>query len=487
MKKAVLVLDCGATNIRAVAVDIKGAILSSYSLPNRTIADPFNSDYLIWDVEEIWQKFVECIKNTVSQLKDTEISALTITTFGVDGAAMKADGCLCYPVISWQCGRTVPIMENIDKYIPKDILYSITGLQAYHFNTINKLVWLKENRPDVITNMDFYVMMPSIIIHKLTGVFVTDTTMAGTTMLTDLYSRDFSDKILSSIGINKSIFPTLVEPGTVVGNLTSTISKLLGIGTIPVVAAGHDTQFAVIGSGAGIKEPVLSSGTWEILMARCPVANFKLPPNESGITVELDAKPGIVDLGVQWVASGVLEWVSNLFYPELNTNPDKYNIMIKEASLIEPGSNGVSIIPELFPGGFLNKKGMINGINHTTSRAHIYRATLEALSYYSRQGIDMLKKAGNFESDNMICVGGGAKNKLWNQIRANVLDMQLTVTDRTETTVIGAAMYAMAGIGIYNDVEEAANNMPNNTITYQPNEDKDKYQQLYNEFKLNNA
>ena len=182
---------------------------------------------------------------------------------------------------------------------------------------------------------------------------------------------------------------------------------------IPVVAAGHDTQFAVFGSGASINEPVLSSGTWEILMVRAKGETVSLPSQKEGVTIELDAESGLIDLGVQWVASGVLEWVSKLFYPDLQKNPDIYAIMIDEARHIEAGSKGVTVIPELFQGGFVNGKGTISGLQHDTTSAHIYRATLEALSYYSRHGLDMIQKAGNFKAESVIVVGGGAKNMLW--------------------------------------------------------------------------
>ena len=484
MKKAILVLDCGATNIRAIAVDESGKILAAHVLPNRTVSDPLFKGGLIWDIEEIWQKFVSCTQQVMQILKDTEIGAVTVTTFGVDGAAMRNDGTLCYPAISWQCNRTVAVMDAIGKYIDPKRLYEITGLESYHFNTINKLVWLKENRPEVLKGMDHYVFMPSIFLHKLSGEFVSDATMAGTSMLTDLKRRNFSKEILSNIGLSTSIFPKLVEPGTVVGSITPTTAKELGIKAgIPVVAAGHDTQFAVFGSGASINEPVLSSGTWEILMVRAKSESVSLTSQKKGVTIELDAESGLIDLGVQWVASGVLEWVSKLLYPDLQKNANLYDIMIEEARQIEAGSKGVTVIPELFQGGFVNGKGTISGLQHDTTSAHIYRATLEALSYYSRHGLDMIQKAGNFKAESVIVVGGGAKNMLWNQIRADVLGIPVKVTDRKETTVIGAALFAMPAAGLYSTIEEASQNVACNNFIYEPGADSAVYQQMFQNYR----
>ena len=108
---------------------------------------------------------------------------------------------MLYPVISWACQRTAPIMENIEKYIPLERLYEISGVNTFSFNTINKFIWFKENKAEILDQMDYFVFMPSLLIHKLTGEFVTDTTMAGTSMMTDIRTRNFSEEILDEIGV----------------------------------------------------------------------------------------------------------------------------------------------------------------------------------------------------------------------------------------------------------------------------------------------
>jgi len=482
MKKAVLILDCGATNVKACLVDTTGNIISSYSLPNETINDPYFKGGLIWDIDDIWKKLVSCSRKVCSEIRGIEIIAITVTSFGVDGAAMKKDGTLCYPVISWQCSRTESIAKNIQKYFDPEWLYQTTGLQSYHFNTIHKLIWLRENRPEVLMNMDYYVFMPSLFLYRLSGEFVTDTTMAGTSMLADTKLRSFSEDILKKIGLKKDIIPPLVEPGTVLGKVKADVSEALGIKSgIEVVACGHDTQFAILGSGAGVNQPVLSSGTWEILMIRAHSESLQIPLRNSGVTIELDSRPGLVNIGVQWVASGVLEWICRIFYPELVGN-SRYSNMIQEAESIPAGSDGIMMIPELFSGGFSGKQSQINGFTHDTTRAHFYRASLEALSYYTCFGLRKLQQAGNCHAKELICVGGGSKNPLWNQIRADVLNIPVKVPDIKETTSLGAAMTALTGMGIYNSIEEAFSNVEVNYLEYHPGNDNERYQELYLEF-----
>jgi L-fuculokinase len=483
MLKTVLILDCGATNVKACLVDTKGKIIASHSVANETVPDPHYAGGLIWDIESIWKKLSVCSRKICDENNDTEIMAVTVTTFGVDGAAMKGDGSLCYPVISWQCSRTGEIEKNVSKYFDPGWLYKVSGLQSYHFNTIHKLIWLRENRPDVLQDMDHYVMMPSLILHKLTGRFVTDATMAGTSMLTDLKKRTFSDDILKPLGLDKSIFTPMVEPGTVIGGITETAAASLGIKTgVAAVAAGHDTQFAILGSGAGVNQPVLSSGTWEILMVRSAAATLQIPSRESGITVELDSRPGLVNPGVQWVASGVLEWMGRMLYPDLAESNSKYSAMISEAAGVPAGSGGVAVIPELFPGGYSGKRGGINGFTHETKRAHIYRASLEALCFYARNGLEKLQHAGHYKAENVICVGGGSKNKLWNQIRADVLGIPVRALDMKETTALGAALVAFTAMGVYTTVEDAFRAVDNQYAEYFPGEDSEPYSKLYDEY-----
>ena len=262
-EKIILVLDCGATNVRTIAVNEKGKILVSDSLPNNTRPDPANGNMIIWDVYEIWEKFIKTAATVLSKINRSDIAGVTVTAFGVDGAPFSKDGTMLYPVISWQCSRTEAVMSSIGKYISINDLYEISGVQPFHFNTINKLVWFRENKPEILDKTDAWLFIPSIFTWFLTGEMNIDSSMAGTSMLTDLQTRSFSDHILERIGVPKEIFPKCFEPGERIGRITPDAQKQIGIpsGT-PVIATGHDTQFAIYGSGAGENTPVLSTGTW---------------------------------------------------------------------------------------------------------------------------------------------------------------------------------------------------------------------------------
>ena len=242
----VIVFDCGATNVRVIAINGKGEVVASESNSNNTRPDPFNTAYRIWDAGEIWNKMCLASQSVLSRIDKNRIAGITVTTFGVDGALFDKSGNMLYPVISWQCERTIPIMANIGKYIPVSELYSECGVQPFNFNTINKLVWLSENKPDLVEKSHIFLFMPSIFSFFLTGEMVNDLTMAGTSMLTSLASRSFSSDILGKINFPAGKMGTPVEAGTITGKINRKASVETGIPEgVPVVATGHDTQFAI--------------------------------------------------------------------------------------------------------------------------------------------------------------------------------------------------------------------------------------------------
>lgn len=466
-KDLVIVFDCGATNARVVALNRKGAVIASESYANSTCADPFFPAYRIWDAGEIWKKMCTASGKVVARVNADRILGVTFTTFGVDGTLFSKEGKMLYPVISWQCERTRQIMKDIGKYISVGDLYRESGVLPYNFNTINKLIWFNENMPHLLKKSFRFLFMPSIFAYFLTGRMANDVTMAGTSMLTSLAGRKLSENIFRKADLPLELIGDLHEAGSVTGEVTVSGSADTSIPAhTPVIATGHDTQFAIFGSGAEKNQPVLSSGTWEILMAR--TGNFKTEQAqlETGITTELDSRPGLYDVGNQWIASGILEWARKNLFSDIRENA--YEEMIAGAEHVPPGSNGVNVLPEFYED--LNGKpgGRITGLTIESTRYEIYRAILEALGNRLAEGRAALENAGGFKTENIICVGGGSKNRLWNKIRANSAGVPIKILDQKETTVLGASLFVQAGCGNYASPEEARSAVEYLTETIMP-------------------
>ena len=149
----ILVLDCGATNVRAMAVDRQGNIIARAATANASDIAAEKSDWHQWSLEAIMQRFADCCRQIHDQLASCTVRGITVTTFGVDGALVDEQGALLYPIISWKCPRTAAVMEKISQYMPARQLQRIAGVGAFAFNTLYKLVWLKENHPQLLAQV----------------------------------------------------------------------------------------------------------------------------------------------------------------------------------------------------------------------------------------------------------------------------------------------------------------------------------------------
>lgn len=474
----VIVLDCGATNVRAIAVNTAGEVVAKAAVTNATEPAREHPEWHQWSLEAILARFTHCCRELQPALAGCEIRAVTVTTFGVDGALVDKDGKLLYPIISWKCPRTVTVMEQIRRYLDPEQLQRLSGVGQFGFNTLYKLIWLREQHPELVERAHAWLFISSLINHRLTGKMTTDRTMAGTSQLLSLQQECFSRTILEAVDLPEHLFPPMVAAGEVIGSLLPDFAERLGLPAgIPVVSAGHDTQFALAGSGAGSDQPVLSSGTWEILMVRTPLVDSDALARVAGSTCELDADRGQFNPGLQWLASGVLEWVRTLGWPE----GGDYEAMIDEARAVPVGCDGVRMATNLLANGVGHGQGAFTGLSLSTRRGHLYRAALEALAFHLKGQLTRLEQIGHFQAQQLLVVGGGSRNALWNQIKADVLGLPVLAIDEAETTVLGAALYAMTGARLHPTLAAAHAALTRRYTPFQPSADAGAYQTLYKE------
>lgn len=378
----VVVLDCGATNVRAIAVDAKERssprACCRMRRSQRPRTAPGTSGH---SMKSSASSHSAARRSRVDWRPQGIVVGVTVTTFGVDGAPVDARA-----PCSTRSSAPEVSAHGRGHGEHRQVLRSRTsatdfGRRAFTFNTLYKFIWLRENRPDILDKTAHWLFISSLINHRLTGVFSTDRTMAGTSQMFDLAKDEFSEEILRKVGIAKSLFPKIVNPGEVIGQLHADAAQLLGLPVgIPVTSAGHDTQFALFGSGAGMNQPVLSSGTWEILMARTAQVDTASLSGFAESTCELDSASGLYNPGLQWLASGVLEWVKETCW-KAPIRARYLAQMIAEANAVAPGCDGVKMrCGRLLVGGGGVGGGAFSGLSINTSRGHLYRATLEALS-----------------------------------------------------------------------------------------------------------
>jgi L-fuculokinase len=331
-------------------------------------------------------------------------------------------------------------------------------------------------------------MMAGLLSHVLCGESSIDPTAAGTMMAMDAANRAWSATMLALAGLDESFFPRWVEPGQVIGPLTEEAAGRTGLPAgIPVVAAGHDTQFAAVGSGAGPDEAILSSGTWEILMLRQDRYEATRQGFEEGIIIEADAEPGRWNPQLLMMGSGVLEWIRENFYREIADRSQAYPAMIAEAEAITPGAGGVTVlpsfVPETGPTAKHRTRGTILGLGLTTDRGQVYRAGLEGLCHQLRHALEILQDCTGFEAHGIRLVGGGARNALWNQLRADITGLPVTTIANEEATVLGAALFAFVGAGVFGSISEGQQQAELGETTIDPAPDRSQYDDLHSAYR----
>jgi L-fuculokinase len=187
---------------------------------------------------------------------------------------------------------------------------------------------------------------------------------------------------------------------------------------------------------------------------------------DMGITTELDSMPGLYNIGNQWIASGMLEWARRNFFGDIKDGV--YDVMISGAEKVPSGCNGVKIIPKFYEELKGKPGGQILGLTMESTRDEIYRAMLEALSERLVEGKNALENAGGFKTESILCVGGGSKNRLWNQLKADFTGVPLKIIDQKETTVLGASLFVQAACGNAASPEEARSAIKYNTSIIEP-------------------
>ncbi|MGV7929090.1 MAG: FGGY family carbohydrate kinase [Spirochaetota bacterium] len=207
-KKLVLVIDCGATSVRAAAVDERGRIVHIQALPNAARPQRADRPWLVWDIEDIWKKTLSCAAAVVRGTGRERFAAISVVTFSDDGAPFDRGGRMLYPVISWHCPRTAALAESVRTRSDFASIFRLCGEQPLHQHTLMRLLWLREHEPRVYEARSPLPDAPGNHTHeRLTGTAVNDPTTADSMMLMDIRKRRLQRRSDENIRDRSRIFP----------------------------------------------------------------------------------------------------------------------------------------------------------------------------------------------------------------------------------------------------------------------------------------
>ena len=452
--KYFLGIDTSTTSSKALLIDERGEVIAMASSPH-TLQTPkplcSEQNPLEW-----WEAVVGSIK---SALQKANITGEKVAAVGLTGQMhglilLDESGKILRPAILWNDQRTQSQCDEIHEIIGKKIFIQITGNVALTGFTAPKILWVKENEPDIYAKAKHVLLPKDYVRLKLTGEYAMDKADGAGTVLFDLKARDWSDKILSELEIPRAWMPRTFEGTEFTGVVNEEAARLTGlkVGT-PVAAGGGDQAAGAVGVGAVEPGIVgLTVGTSGVVFATTPSA---LIEPDGRLHAFCHAVPGMWHfMGVMLSAAGSLQWYRDTLAPDVS-----FDDLLKEAEVIPAGSEGLQFLPylsgERTPHPDPLARGAFIGLTLRHSRAHMTRAVLEGVAFGLKDSFTLIQNAGLGAITQVRGSGGGVKGVLSRQILASVLEAELVTVNTTEGGAYGAALLAGVGAGAWSDVASA--------------------------------
>jgi xylulokinase len=358
------------------------------------------------------------------------------------------------PAILWNDQRTAAECDHIRQRLGKERFIQITGNDALTGFTAPKILWVRNNEPDVYAQVKQVLLPKDYVRCRLTGEYAVDKAGGAGTVLFDLKRRDWSGEVLDALEIDPTWLPPTFEGTAVTGRITPQAAELTGLkaGT-PVVGGGGDQSAAAVGTGTVAEGIVsVSLGTSGVVFAS---VDQPMIEREGRLHAFCHAVPGTWHLmGVMLSAAGSLRWYRDALAPGTG-----FDELVGPAAAIEPGSDGLFFLPYLtgertpYPDPLA--RGAFIGLTVRHTQPHLTRAVLEGVAFGLRDSFELMKVVGLAHITQVRITGGGAKSALWRQILADVFQVELVTVNTAEGAAYGAALLAATGAGIFPDVAAA--------------------------------
>ncbi len=473
-----LAIDLGTSALKAVIYDSNFKAISKATAETKTYCP--KPTWAEQDPDEWWEDTVGVIKKALDDAKISNDEIIGIGTCGqchgptlVDEECRPLHRCLVWPDL-----RSVVQAEKIRKGGVED---PIMGPIVPYY-TAAKLLWLKENKPEILEAAHKFLLPKDFIRTKLTGDFVTDLRDAGATQMFDMRNMSWSKEILKITGIPERILPGIHPSQEIVGKVTAEAAQETGLkeGT-PVIA----------GCGDGSLEPVMQAlnleGNMVVYLGTAPIL-LAYTPKTIGAWMQhylggaLSAEGGAL---MKWFKEQFGN-VEDEIAGRIGVSP--YKLLDDEASKVEAGAGGLLFLPHMMgERSFLGKvnpyaKGVLFGLSLGHSRAHVIRALLEGVAFQLRTVWDSVREQDpDIKVERIFTFGGGAKSKIWRRILADVIGLPVCLLNEEETATLNLATLVSLGLGIHKDMKEIVEKLDLHVISEEtPDpENQKKYDRLY--------
>ena len=447
-------IDTSTTSSKALLIDREGHVVAAASNPH-TLQTP-KSLWAEQDPHEWWEAVCSSIRMV---LESTGIGGDRIAAIGLTGQMhglilLDSAGRVLRPAILWNDQRTESQCQRIHQIIGREKFIQITGNVALTGFTAPKILWVKENEPDLFSQARHVLLPKDYVRQKLTGEYAMDKADGAGTVLFDLRRRDWSDEILAGLEIPRAWLPPTYEGTQFTGRVSVEAAALTGLSAgTPIAAGGGDQAAGAVGVGAVTPGIIgLTVGTSGVVFAATSSA---LIEPEGRLHAFCHAVPGMWHLmGVMLSAAGSLQWFRDTLAPGID-----FDELANEAESIPAGSEGLQFLPylsgERTPHADPLARGAFIGLTLRHGRAHMTRAVLEGVAFGLRDIFQLIRDAGLGEIRQVRASGGGANSPLWRSIMSSVLGAELTTVNTSEAGAYGAALLAGVGAQAWTDVTAA--------------------------------
>ena len=480
-----LAVDLGATSGRTIigSIDVGQLHLEEVTrFPNHLIEQ---GGHFYWDIYALYFEMIRGLKEVAQ--RGLKITSIGIDTWGVDFVMIGDDGAILRNPRAYRDPITFEAMDDYLKHvISRKEVYDITGIQFMNFNSIFQLYAMKQEGNSALKHAQKILFVPDALSWMLTGNEVCEYTIASTSQLLDPRTKQLDERLLASLGLTRSMFGKMVNPGTPIGVLTDEVQKMTGLGPVPVIAvAGHDTGSAVAAVPAkDEKFAYLSSGTWSLMGIETKDAiisdlsyerNFT---NEGGIEGTTRFLKNICGM---WIYERCRkEWpeeVRKLSHPELQSSAMQVEAF---RSIINPDD-----------AQFANPDSMINAIQQYCRKtnqpvpetpAEICRCIFDSLALRYKQVFQWMQEFAPFKLEVLHIIGGGSLNKYLNQFTANATGATVLAGPQ-ECTAIGNIMMQAKAAHLVKDIWEMRQIIADSVdlVKYEPT-DKAVWDQAFDKY-----
>lgn len=461
MKKYILAHDLGTSGNKASLFSVEGKMMGSKVVPYDV--HYFNGTWAEQNAEDWWDAVCASTKELILSLN---IQPADIAAVSFSGQMM---GCLCVdrngrplrPSIIWADQRAQMQSAQIGEHISQQDFYHIVGHRNTASYGIQKLMWVRDNEPDIYEQTYKMLNAKDFIVFRLTGKFYTEYSDGNGCGCFDLQRLTWSERIIEYAKIDGDKLPELKPSTFVAGDVTAEAAQATGLveGT-PVVLGGGDGVTASIGAGSvspGKTYCCMGTSAWVMTASEKPLFD-----EDMRTVTWAHIVPGLyAPNGTMQCAGGAYNWVRGALcqYEVFNAKhggPPAYRVMDEEVQKSPVGSNGVIFLPYLLgeraPRWDETAKGAYIGLKTETVRGDLLRSTLEGITMNLSICLDILRKS--VEINEILSIGGGSKSRVWRQIMADIFNVEVKVpTVLEEAGSMGAAIVGGVGVGLYPDFD----------------------------------